>query len=70
MRISKLILACVVVAAVFAITPRLLCAADKPNIVLLFIDDWAWNGSPVPMDDALANIVHLKNGYAKLGAIL
>ncbi len=27
----------------------------RPNIVLLFIDDWAWNGSPVPMDDAMAN---------------
>ena len=24
----------------------------KPNIVLLFIDDWAWNGTPVAMDDA------------------
>lgn len=30
-------------------------AADQPNIVLLFIDDWAWNGTPVAMDDALAN---------------
>lgn len=30
-------------------------AADKPNIVLLFIDDWAWNGTPVPMDEAMAN---------------
>ncbi len=27
----------------------------KPNIVLLYIDDWSWNGSPVPMDDALRN---------------
>ncbi len=27
----------------------------KPNIVLLFIDDWAWNGSPVAMDDSLDN---------------
>ncbi len=27
----------------------------KPNIVLLLIDDWAWNGSPVPMDDQMAN---------------
>lgn len=26
-----------------------------PNIVLLFIDDWAWNGSPVAMDDSLVN---------------
>ena len=33
-------------------------AAEKkqpPNIVLLFIDDWAWNGSPVPMDDGMEN---------------
>lgn len=30
-------------------------AAEKPNIVFLFIDDWAWNGSPVPMDDTLEN---------------
>lgn len=29
--------------------------APKPNIVLLYIDDWAWNGSPVAMDDAMAN---------------
>lgn len=27
----------------------------KPNIVLLFIDDWAWNGSTVPMDDDMPN---------------
>lgn len=29
--------------------------SSKPNIVLLFIDDWAWNGTPVAMDDALGN---------------
>lgn len=29
--------------------------STKPNIVLLFIDDWAWNGTPVPMDDSLKN---------------
>tara|TARA_R110002049_G_scaffold50370_3_gene143175 strand:- start:231498 stop:231905 length:408 start_codon:yes stop_codon:yes gene_type:complete len=28
---------------------------SPPNIVLLFIDDWAWNGSPVPMDNAMEN---------------
>ena len=27
----------------------------KPNIVLLYIDDWACNGSPVAMDDSMAN---------------
>ncbi|MEW4486500.1 sulfatase [Thalassoglobus sp. JC818] len=30
-------------------------AAEKPNIVLLFIDDWAWNGSPVEMNDSMPN---------------
>ncbi len=28
---------------------------DKPNIVLLYIDDWAWNGTPVAMDDTMEN---------------
>lgn len=27
----------------------------KPNIVLLYIDDWAWNGTPVAMDDSMPN---------------
>lgn len=27
----------------------------NPNIVMLFIDDWAWNGTPVPMDDSMPN---------------
>jgi hypothetical protein len=30
-------------------------AANKPNIVMFYIDDWAWNGSPVPMDDSTEN---------------
>ena len=30
-------------------------ALGKPNIVLLYIDDWAWNGTPVPMDDSMEN---------------
>ena len=30
-------------------------AQKKPNIVLLYIDDWAWNGTPVPMDAAMGN---------------
>ncbi|QTN32079.1 sulfatase-like hydrolase/transferase [Akkermansiaceae bacterium] len=28
---------------------------QKPNIVLLYIDDWAWNGTPVQMDDGMPN---------------
>lgn len=27
----------------------------KPNIVLIFVDDWAWNGTPIRMDDGMAN---------------
>ncbi len=30
-------------------------ASEKPNIVLFYIDDWAWNGTPVPMDDSMEN---------------
>ena len=28
---------------------------EKPNIVLFFIDDWAWNGTPVKMVDGMEN---------------
>ena len=32
------------------------CAAEeKPNIVLLFIDDWAWNGTQISMRDGIEN---------------
>ena len=27
----------------------------RPNIVMFYIDDWAWNGSPVAMDDTMEN---------------
>ncbi len=27
--------------------------SDKPNIVLLYIDDWAWCGTPIAMDTAV-----------------
>ena len=30
-------------------------AQDKPNIVLLLIDDWAWTGTSVRMDDNMPN---------------
>lgn len=30
-------------------------AEQPPNIVLLYIDDWAWNGTPVAMDDTMTN---------------
>lgn len=29
--------------------------AERPNIVLLYLDDWAWNGTPMAMDDSIAN---------------
>ncbi len=28
---------------------------EKPNIVLIFVDDWAWNGSPIQMHDEMIN---------------
>jgi arylsulfatase A len=36
-------------------TTGLCFANEKPNIVLFFIDDWAWNGTPVPMADGAEN---------------
>ncbi|MGF1580611.1 MAG: sulfatase [Gemmataceae bacterium] len=30
-------------------------SAEKPNIVLIFVDDWAWCGTPVRMDDKMPN---------------
>ncbi len=30
-------------------------AAEKPNIVMIFVDDWAWYGTPVRMDDDMPN---------------
>lgn len=38
-----------------AACPKIALAQEKPNIVMFFIDDWAWNGTPVPMDDAMEN---------------
>ncbi len=28
---------------------------SRPNIVLIYVDDWAWNGSPIRMDDRMPN---------------
>ncbi len=30
-------------------------STTKPNIVLLYIDDWAWNGTPVAMNNGMTN---------------
>jgi len=37
------------------ITTTVCYAAKKPNIVMFYIDDWAWNGTPVAMDDSMEN---------------
>ena len=55
MKPLQLVLAWIVTTALFMGMPRMLYAAEKPNIVLLFIDDWAWNGTPVPMHDGMEN---------------
>ncbi len=41
-------MACMVAASGIA-------AQQKPNIVLLYLDDWAWNGSPISMDESVEN---------------
>lgn len=46
---------CVATWLLLANHTRTTHAAEKPNIVLLFIDDWAWNGTPVPMKDRMTN---------------
>jgi arylsulfatase A-like enzyme len=49
-------LTCLFVAVLFSSTAWGANASpEKPNIVMLFIDDWAWNGTPVPMDDSMPN---------------
>ena len=39
--------------------------SDRPNIVFFFIGDWAWNGTPIAMDDDMPNsrmpIVNMPN---------
>ncbi len=30
-------------------------ATGKPNIVLIFVDDWSWNGTPLRMDEDMIN---------------
>ncbi len=44
------------ICVALALTPSSLVAqAQRPNIVLLYIDDWAWNGSPVAMHPEMPN---------------
>jgi len=46
--------ACVVFGARSALRPGT-STTMKPNIVLIFVDDWAWNGTPIRMDDQMVN---------------
>ena len=29
--------------------------AERPNIVMFYLDDWAWNGTPIQMNDEMSN---------------
>ena len=53
--ITKLTLLLLCVSAPLRDASAAAPSAPKPNIVLLYIDDWAWNGTPVAMDDAMPN---------------
>ncbi|MFC1652218.1 sulfatase-like hydrolase/transferase [Planctomycetota bacterium] len=33
-------------------------SSNGPNIVMIFVDDWAWNGSPITMDDDMPNSMY------------
>ena len=46
---------CAITFLMLISSARAAIAAEKPNIVLLFIDDWAWNGTPLPMKDGTEN---------------
>ncbi|MEM1157812.1 MAG: sulfatase-like hydrolase/transferase [Verrucomicrobiota bacterium] len=45
------LLTCLVILGTISTTH----AQEKPNIILIYIDDWAWYGSPVAMDDTREN---------------
>lgn len=38
-----------------SITLAPLNSAQRPNIIFFLIDDWAWNGTPIPMNDQMPN---------------
>lgn len=40
---------------VILLVPSALAEERQPNIVFFFIDDWAWCGSPIAMDDSMEN---------------
>lgn len=46
---------CLLLASFLVLFTTAKAEESPPNIVFLFIDDWAWNGTPVAMDDAMAN---------------
>ncbi|MCH7226203.1 sulfatase-like hydrolase/transferase [Haloferula sp. A504] len=46
---------CLASLAAGAATARCEAPPQRPNIILLYIDDWAWNGTPVAMDDGMPN---------------
>ncbi len=37
------------------ITVTYVSAQKSPNIVMFYIDDWAWNGSPIAMNESMEN---------------
>jgi arylsulfatase A-like enzyme len=43
------------ISGILAFATSSFAAEKKPNIVLLYIDDWAWNGTPIAMNDTMEN---------------
>jgi len=55
MNILNLKTVCLALFTGYVLAHNCQAAEQPPNIVMLFIDDWAWNGSPVAMDDSMVN---------------
>ena len=44
-----------IVLCMVAVCWQATAKSERPNIVLLLIDDWAWYGSSIPMDEGMSN---------------
>lgn len=55
MKITQFLTRFAVLLVILAFASCSQAEEKQPNIVLLFIDDWAWNGTPILMDESMPN---------------